>query len=217
MIFVGGKAIKSIAIGAVQIQEVSRGDVVVWRSFHEPEPHDFNTPGEFTITPPKWATKVQYVLIGAGGGGCGGDGAARRTGDGGGAGAVRTGVHQLKKGKNIFLTVGAGGRGGTGSPRGGVTGGDSSLSLPDDSMGSLRHIAAIGGVSIEGYSGTPGEARQAISVDGFDLPRGSNAPPNTAGATPGDGGGGGTGGIFGVYEAGQPGADGYAWLRFLRS
>ncbi|MBH5296957.1 glycine-rich domain-containing protein [Corynebacterium ulcerans] len=150
MIFVGGKAIKSIAVGAVQIQEVSRGGVVVWRSFHEPESHDFSAPGDFTITPPKWATKVQWVLIGAGGGGCGGDGASRRTGDGGGAGAVRTGVHQLKKGKNIFLTVGAGGRGGTGSPRGGVTGGDSSLSLPDGPMGSLRHIAAIGGVPLRG-------------------------------------------------------------------
>lgn len=217
MIFVGGKAIKSIAVGAVQIQEVSRGDVVVWRSFHEPEPHNFNTSGEFTITPPKWATKVQYVLIGAGGGGCGGDGASRRTGDGGEAGKVRTGVHQLKNWNTIKFTVGAGGRGGTGSPRGGSPGGASLLILPGASRLDKKAILAPGGASVEGYTGALGGARQAISVDGFDLPRGSNAPPNTAGATPGDGGGGGTGGIFGSYKEGQPGADGRVWLRFLRS
>ncbi|AEG84374.1 glycine-rich domain-containing protein [Corynebacterium ulcerans] len=217
MIFVGGKAIKSIAVGAVQIQEVSRGDVVVWRSFHEPEPHNFSTPGESTITPPKWATKVQYVLIGAGGGGCGGDGSVQRTGDGGGAGKVRTGFHQLKNWNTIKFTVGAGGRGGTGSPRGGSPGGASLLILPGASRLDNKTIFAPGGASVEGYTGALGGARQAISVDGFDLPRGSNAPPNTAGATPGDGGGGGTGGIFGSYREGQPGADGRVWLRFLRS
>lgn len=217
MIFVGGKAIKSIAVGAVQIQEVSRGDVVVWRSFHEPEPHDFNTPGEFTITPPKWATKVQYVLIGAGGGGCGGDGAARRTGDGGGAGEVRTGIRELKSWKRIRITVGAGGKGGTGSSRGGSPGGASFLALLGASLTDTKTVFARGGTSVERYSGALGGARQAISVDGFDLPRGSNAPPNTAGATPGDGGGGGTGGIFGSYKEGKPGADGRVWLRFLRN
>ncbi|MBH5302747.1 hypothetical protein [Corynebacterium ulcerans] len=217
MIQFGNSKIKEIFLGNEEITEIYAGPDLVWMNFHEPEPHYFKKPGEFTITPPKWATKVQYVLIGAGGGGCGGDGSVQRTGDGGGAGEVRTGAHQLTNWNNITFTVGAGGRGGTGSPRGGVSGGHSSLSLPSGSTGAMNYIVAPGGISVEGYSGALGGARQAISVDGFDLPRGSNAPSNTAGATPGDGGGGGTGGIFGSYREGQPGADGRVWLRFLRS
>ncbi|WP_445610483.1 glycine-rich domain-containing protein [Corynebacterium diphtheriae] len=48
------------------------------------------------------------------------------------------------------------------------------------------------------------------------MPQGHNAPPDSPGAYPGDGGGGGTGGYFNSYTSGQSGADGLAWIRFRR-
>ncbi|WP_368267086.1 glycine-rich domain-containing protein [Corynebacterium ulcerans] len=211
MIFVGGTAIKSIAVGAVQVREVYRGGVVVWRSFHEPEVHEFRRPGHYVISSPSWAKFMDFVVIAGGGGGACGDNSWGRSGNGGGAGEVKYATLPLSGKVQLAVTVGAGGVGGLSwDDRNGRAGGDSSIN------GGGINRTAVGGRGGSGFGGAAAGARQYVNVDGFYVPAGSPAGVDAPGMTPGDGGGGGTGGLLGKFNPGQSGADGLAWIRFRR-
>ncbi|MBH5300907.1 hypothetical protein EU799_07400 [Corynebacterium silvaticum] len=212
VIFVGGKAIKSITVGAVQVQEVYRGGVLVWRNSRQPEVHEFRQPGHYVIFSPSWAKFMDFVLIAGGGGGACGDNSWGRLGNGGGAGQVTSGTQPLLGRVQFKVTVGAGGGGGLSwDDRNGRAGGESSVN------GGGITGTAVGGGGGSGFGGAAAGVREQVKVDGFYAPAGSPAGVDTPGMTPGDGGGGGTGGILGKFNPGQSGADGLAWIRFRRS
>lgn len=212
MIFVEGAAIQGIAVGAVQVQEVYRGGVLVWRNSRHPEVHEFKQPGRYTVDSPSWAKFMDFVLIGGGGGGACGDNSWGRSGNGGQAGEVKHGTLTLSGKVQLAVTVGAGGTGGqVWAARDGSAGGESSVN------GGGITGTAVGGRGGSGFGGAAAGARQYVNVDGFYVPAGSPADVDAPGMTPGDGGGGGSGSILGNFSPGQPGANGLVWLRFRSS
>ena len=72
--------------------------------------HSFTTSGTFTVTS---AGDVDYLVLGGGGGGCGGLTAGGNALGGGGAGGFRNGTAHAVTVQAYTITVGAGGSGGT--------------------------------------------------------------------------------------------------------
>ncbi len=206
-----GADIKSLSFNDTSFSEAYLGPDLVWKAYYEPVAHRFTKANAYHLDVPHWANTVDYVLIGGGGGGSAGDGSWRGTGEGGLAGEVKTGTIRVPQGR-ITITVGAGGHGSTHTLSPASNGGNTSISI-----GSLDFNAAGGrGGSTNSSSFPEGGARKEVNVPGFNLPQGHNAPPDSPGVYPGDGGGGGTGGFFNSYNPGQRGADGLAWIRFRR-
>ncbi|MHC9693311.1 glycine-rich domain-containing protein, partial [Corynebacterium diphtheriae] len=207
-----GADIKSLSFNDTSFSEAYLGSDLVWKAHYNPVVHRFTKANTYHLTVPHWANTMDYVLIGGGGGGSAGDGSWRGTGDGGYAGSVKTGTSRVSQGK-ITVVVGAGGSGSSNTvyPQA-ESGGNTSISIGS------TYFSASGGRG--GYSNSgahPAGARQKVNVPGFNLPQGHNAPPDSPGVYPGDGGGGGTGGYFNSYSPGQRGADGLAWIRFRKS
>lgn len=208
-IFRDSRELREIYTGGRAIKEIYKGGRLVWASVHEPEVHTFKQPGQYTIHPPSWAQFIDLVLIGGGGGGACGDNSWGRSGNGGGAGGVRSDTLSLSSRSQISVSVGAGGVGGrVWNDRDGRAGGSSSI------RGGEVDRTAPGGMGGSGFGGAAAGARQYVNVDGFYLPAGSPAGVDAPGMSPGDGGGGGSGGILGSFSPGQTGANGLVWLRF---
>ena len=163
----------------------------------------------FTVSVPWWATSMDVVIIGAGEKGR--DGTKSFSGGSDGAGG-KSGAWVVKTvalpqspdavvyiGKGISTTLTA-----TSVYLPGV-GGQSDVLVHDGEGTRTPNSGSTGG------SVTPGFRREF----GSDHDGGDGGSRNYAGFSPGGGGGGGQGSnLLGNPREGQPGGDGYVWLRF---
>jgi hypothetical protein len=170
---------------------------------HDPYTQKYNSTGTYAFAIPFWCTRVDLVLLGAGGGG---SYAAFSNGVGGGAGGWKTAT--LQRGTDIAwattminVTVGQGGSGGTpGAPD--APGGDTTAGW--DTTTQTAPGGGAGG-STGGQSGD-GPSPTSESVGDATLAAGATQPnPAAAGNAPGGGGSGGD-----VISPGGAGADGAA-------
>lgn len=185
----------------------------------KPQLTTYGSAGNFTYTIPQWATHVDVIVVGGGGGGLEGNGGNGQTGNGGSAGSwhFRTferGVDLAWSMTSFSATVGAGGTaGGKGGPAPGA-GGQSYVSNASIT------VIGNGGVGGTGTNGNAGGSPGNIVVAGNVYTGGATAPSGasrTVGNTPGGGGGGGAGGFFSGQTAGMAGAPGavyfYAYMK----
>jgi hypothetical protein len=193
----------------VSVNLTGKGGLTASASFpsHDPVVQPYDSAGTYTFTIPYWCTKIDLILLGAGGGGT----YSANNGVGGGAGGWATAT--LKRGSSdipwatttINVTVGLGG---PGAPFGGsaaTAGGDTTASW-DAAPGATATAHGGGaGASTSGLSGDgPNPAVQ--SVGDAMLTAGAAQPiPGAAGNPPGGGGAGSD-----IVSGGGNGADGAA-------
>lgn len=197
---------------------IAAGDVPP--DYHADRSTAYTTPGAFAYDIPSWATHIDEIQLGAGGGGAGGDPFLFLAGAGGRAGvwSSRTlvrGVDFSDTTTQLTGTIGAGGYGGgvalnggngTATTRNAITGGDP-----------LRSAAGGDGSThydTEGFGDSYGDSPGDLTYNGVPYQGGGAAGPGVPGApgqAPGGGGGGGLGGTWGVAGAGGAGARGGAW------
>ncbi|AXQ63204.1 minor tail protein [Mycobacterium phage Collard] len=171
-----------------------------------------------SYTIPAWCRFIAVVLLGAGGGGSGGDSGLNYVGNGGGAGQWATvllerGVHIPWTAVTLDVTIGTGGSGAPTNTAG--SGGGSTVI----SIGGTVLLIALGGTGGARASltaqGASGRSPGSIVFEGVTYTGGGTAPSGsnrTVGQPPGGGGGGGAGGILGGGSSGLAGARGQAWL-----
>jgi hypothetical protein len=175
---------------------------------HDPAVQQYDSAGSYVYAIPYWCTKIDLILLGAGGGGTYG---GINNGVGGGAGQWATAT--LKRGSSdipwatttISVTVGLGGPGALLGGSDGTAGGDTTASW-DTAPGNTATAPGGGaGASTTGLSGDgPNPAVQ--SVGDAMLTAGAAQPiPGAAGNAPGGGGAGSD-----VVSNGGNGADGAA-------
>lgn len=165
----------------------------------------FTDPGYYTYEIPWWATRIDEVLVGAGGGGD--DGTLLTIGDGGGAGlwATRTLVRGVDIPWETTLITGTVGTGGAHNEGNGT-----STTAAATGTTTLSAAGGIGGAAPTQTGLSPGN-RTFNSV----LYKGGGTQ-TIGGSTPGKSpGGGGAGGSALNGQAGA-GADGAAWFRGYR-
>lgn len=161
----------------------------------------FTAAGPYAYTIPWWATRIDIVLNGAGGGGD--NGAPSTAGDGGGAGAIAT--RTLIRGTDISWDAttisGAVGAGGARDEGNGT-----STTAAATGMDTLTAAGGTGGAATGPTGASPGDT----TYNGVLYKGGATQPTRgAAGKAPGGGGGGGN---TGSGLAG-PGADGAAFFR----
>jgi hypothetical protein len=182
------------------------GSLTAQASFpgHDPTSKPYPGAGTYAFSIPFWCTRIDLVLLGAGGGG---SYAPFSNGVGGGAGGWKTVT--LARGTDIAwatttinVTVGQGGSGGTPNAADATPGGDTTASW-DATMQTAT--GGGGGASTSGQSGD-GPSPTSESVGGATLTAGTTqSTPAAAGGGPGVGGAGGD-----VISPGGAGADGAA-------
>ena len=173
------------------------------------EREDIGTSLVFGVEVPWWATSLDVVLIGAGEKGR--DGTKSITGGSDGAGG-RSGAWVVKTvalNQSTFAIVYVG--------KGNSTAPDpTEVYLPGG--GGLADVRVHDGegarTSNNGSTGGSVTPRNRTEFDDYHA-GGSGSPRDAPGGHPGGGGGGGQGsGLLGNPSVGQPGGDGYVWLRF---
>ena len=177
--------------------------------------HIFNLPGTFVAT---GSADITYLIVGGGGGGAG------QWGGGGGAGAVKTASTPIGAGSYAVVAGEGGGSGDNPSAKRGISGSNSTLTLPGGT------IIAGGGGGGGGGAGSapnapvrPGTAGANGSSGGgagggmgaSSGPGGAGSSPGTAGGSSnnsspayGSGGGGGAGGAGTNGSSSSPGTGG---------
>ncbi len=175
---------------------------------HDATPKTYDTAGTYAFAIPFWCTRIDLVLLGAGGGG---SYAPLGNGVGGGAGQLAR-PRALKRGSDIpwaattiNVTVGQGGSGGT--PNADATPGGDTTASWDTATGTSQAVAVGGGAgaSTTGQSGD-GPSPTSTTVGDATLTAGTTqSTPAAAGNAPGGGGAGGD-----VISPGGAGADGAA-------
>lgn len=176
--------------------------------------------GAGTWARPWWARYLDYVLLGAGGGGAGGN-QVLADGKSGTPGTWIFGTIDLGAtwlAGNIVLALGSGGTAGTRNNNGpGGTGGATTLTSP---FGNRSAAGGPGGSGTNPVGGTtyrglgPGD----LTAHGLLFTGGPTVEKNTDGGTPGGGGGGGAGTGFPLNaQPGRIGGPGYAWIRFRQN
>ncbi len=178
---------------------------------HDATTKPYNTAGTYAFAIPFWCTRIDVVLLGAGGGG---SYTAFGNGVGGGAGQWAPTV-PLKRGSDIpwaattiNLTVGQGGSGGTLNAPDATAGGDTTATW-DTATGTTQAVAVGGGAGAS-TTGQSGDGPNPISTTVGDatLTAGTTqSTPAAAGGGPGVGGAGGD-----VFSPGGAGADGAALI-----
>jgi PKD repeat protein len=148
----------------------------------------WNTTGTTTWTPPYNVTSVEYLVVGGGGGGSGGDLGA---GGGGGAGGFRNATgFNVSTGSPFNITIGAGGAhnvNGSNSVFGSITsvGGGAGGANNQDGHAGGSGGGGSGGTSAGTYAG--GDADYLTPKQGYD----GGSATGSASLYPGGGGGGG--------------------------
>jgi hypothetical protein len=188
-------------------------------TYYAPRTTEFATPGTSTYLIPDWATYIDGVYLGAGGGGCGGNPFVGAYGEGGYAGlwvgeTLVRGVDFPIDATSLSITVGAEGAAGPGNTPGG-------------NGGSTIRAAISSGKAVATATGGVGGSAQAVDPKGDNpgnftfngvtyiggIGGGANLGNNGGpGGSPGAGGGGGSGGSYGISWAGGKGARGGAWF-----
>jgi len=198
---------------------IAAGDIPI--PYFAPRKTAYSGAGTYTYTIPASATHLDVVLLGAGGGGHGGNPIVPTApGEGGDAGSwsaetLVRGVDFPVDATSLTIVVGGGGSAGPWNSPGGTG-------------GSTRRQAISGGKAQTTAAGGAGGSSQNPALSGGDSPGnytyngvtyigggGAASPPFSNGAkgsAPGGGGGGGAGGTWGVAWTGGAGADGAAWI-----
>lgn len=175
------------------------------------------TAGAYNYPIPPWALYLDVIMLGAGGGGAGGNSFGA---DGRGGGAGTWGAFRLVRGadipwteSNFTGTVGTGGGGGSRGNGSGSGGGATTITSP--SFGTFTAPGGSGGSGTNPVGGTAfnGASPGNYSFQGKTYPGGGQVGKNTDGSPPGGGGGAGSGGAFGSDKAGRPGAVGRVIFR----
>ena len=197
--FLGRRIIEQVWVGDTLIYpEVER--VVAGRTATGPEGE-----GPGTTIVPWWTRTIHVAVLGCGGGGHGGDGAASRWGHPGDPGqwATHTWTRNPAEGDVLSIAIGAPGAGGAKEKPGGA-GGACSVTYRGQT------ITGAGGSGGQNYSvnetsrTSPGTVTIGGSIFGTNY---SGAPER------GYGGRGGKGGVFGSANPGQPGNHGIVvWI-----
>lgn len=211
----GWSPLADLRVGGEQINQVvvPQGDsqIELWR--RNPE---FWGPftSDIEVFAPTWAMYADIVLLGAGGGGAGGEPFAY--GNGGMAGKWSSTVWAMAPGRGLQIDVGGGGAGGpVGNGYPGGNGGQTKVTAADRDWS----VTAAGGAGAgTAAAGNPrlGEAAGSYQVTTtsatWNLSGGGSAERNVDGKSPGGGGGGGTSGPN--RTAGRKGGNGAVWIRF---
>lgn len=182
---------------------------------HAPQATTYNSAGTYNYTIPQWATHVDVIVIGGGGGGVQGNGGNGAAGNGGSAGSWN--FRTLERGSDIpwattvlsAVTGDGGVAGAKNNTPGPGTGGQSYVS-----DGNIT-ILGSGGAPGSGTNGTVGGSPGDVVVGDIVYTGGATAPSGgsrTNGNAPGGGGGGGAGGIFNGQTGGMAGAPGAVYL-----
>ena len=196
-------------------------------AYFAPRQQEFSAPGTHTYTIEPWVNYIDVVMLGGGGGGCGGHPFNFAAGQGGFAGAWATetlvrGVDFPVNATQITITVGARGIGGPGNTpgssgtattRSAITGGKDVLNAAGGAAGTIQV-----GNPAEVFGQSPG----TITYQGQNYVGGAgggaaSAASGGVGAAPGAGGGGGSGGTWGAAWNGGDGARGGAWVTARQS
>jgi hypothetical protein len=163
----------------------------------------FTTPGPWSYDIPYWATRVDVVLLGAGGAGANGS----MSGNGIGALAGQFNVVTLVRGDNVPWTT----RTITGTVgRGATTASGAGTASTAVAAGLLEARTAAGGAGAANGGSGRGIGPGTRTVNGKDYVGGTNtsATPGSNGIAPGGGGAGGS-----IYVKFGVGANGSVWLR----
>lgn len=179
--------------------------------------------GTYTYDIPTWANYIDVVLVGAGGGGRGGDPGFGRSGDGGFAGSWQgetlvRGTDFPTGATTLSFVVGDGGPGGYYS-----AGGDGNPTIRAGIPSGKSSLVAAGGAGGTTYNGTRGRSPGNFTFNGITYTGGGTAYTaggggnGYGGSAPGGGGGGGSGGTYGIAWAGGGGARGSAWATARQS
>lgn len=194
--------------------------------FFTPRSTAVSTAGTTVVTIPEWAQFLDVTMIGAGGGGHGGN-AATVHGEGGDAGTwvsetLERGVDFPVGATSISVTVGAGGAGGDGSPS--LPGGNGGATVREAIASGKAAVTAAGGEggTLLGNSISEGDAAGNHTYNGTTYIGGGTAASNSmnqgqTGKSPGGGGGGGAGGFIGGGWSGGAGGRGGAWVTARQS
>lgn len=179
---------------------------------------EYLNPGSYTFQIPEWATYVNIITKGGGGGGDVGDGGYNRPGKGGAGGGIDTNRFWFAGSgarDPITLTVGAGGRGGNGSRKSGNNGDASSWRYSNTIKAEAAGGAGGASSNQNGTSGFGYNSLSAIQAAHLLREEGSKYFPSSEGmgnggnGRYGGGGAGGNGGILGSYSNGGSGGDGF--------
>lgn len=194
--------------------------------FFTPRTTTYSEPGSFTYSIPSWANELDVTLVGAGGGGCGGNAAISLHGEGGDAGSWASetlvrGVDFPVGATSLTITVGAGGSGGSVEDAGGAGGASSRAAIASGKA----VFTAAGGEGGDGFglgAYVEGDSPGNHTYGGTTFTGGGKAASNSAsagqsGRSPGGGGGGGAGGYFGIAWPGGAGGRGGAWVTARQS
>ena len=162
----------------------------------------------FTVPVPWWAVSMDVVVLGAGERGRDGTRSiiGGKDGDGGKSGAWVAKTVALTQSTEALVNVG---KGTSTSPHAtevilpGV-GGQADVRVHDGEGTRTPNSGSTGG--------TP-SPQDRYEYDNYHYGA-AGGPRNTGGSHPGGGGGGGQGSFIGNPVAGQPGGDGYMWIRF---
>jgi hypothetical protein len=173
----------------------------------DPTPKTYDTAGTYAFPIPFWCTRIDLVLLGAGGGGTY---APLSNGVGGGGGQFTTA--SLKRGSDIpwaattiNVTVGQGGSGGIPNAPDATPGGDTTASWDSGSGTAEPAVGGGAGASTNGQTGDTA-SQPSGSIGDATLTAGpAQSTPAAAGNAPGGGGAGGD-----VISPGGAGADGAA-------
>lgn len=168
-----------------------------------------------TYTIPVWCRYIDVVLLGAGGGGAGGNSWGA---DGKGGSAGQWVAITLERGVDIpwttvsfAVTIGTGGTAGSRGNGSGGAGTNTIAAIPGASQAATGGSGGSGTNAVgstDYYGASPG----SMAWQGRNYSGGAQVGKSTNGNPPGGGGGGGAGGVFGRDRAGGTGARGQAWI-----
>ncbi|AEL17840.1 minor tail protein [Mycobacterium phage Trixie] len=224
-IYLGSTALTTFRVGTETPDRIFLGNELVWPPFTATT-MQFTSAGTFTI--PANCRFIDVILLGAGGGGAGGN-AVNGDGQGGKAGTWQTAT--IKRGVDIGWSVtqitvgiGVGGAGGSGGASSGSGSGGGQTYVVATGFSLLANGGAGGvGSNPAGGNTTFGQGVTPIVFNGLQYVGGGqsgadNNPDNATNGAPGNppgGGGEGGGGVpfIGTPGRGGVGGNGSAWLR----
>lgn len=211
--YIGAGTVNNFQYGDQKINNLYVADsagrpVEVWRRHM-----DFELITESVrLTAPTWAAWVDIVVLGGGGGGSGGN-TVNRAGQGGYAGGFAHSTFDMIPGRDLTISIGAGGAGGRAArfPSAGLAG---SVTTVSTSFNNWR-VTGNAGAGISGLGGRQGDSPGEWVAYIRSFFGGAAQPePSAAGNNYGGGGGPGRGGNTSTAGAGGNGAPGCAWIRW---
>lgn len=210
---INASSIVEVRLGDQKVGALMAGTNEIYVCF---EKVSLETPGNFTVTLPDWASAYGVIMSGGGGGGQAGSGADNSNGYGGQGGDVTAlwGRMNTSSSKVLSVTIGAGGAGGASPREYGGSGGTTTLITH-----SSNEYSVAGGTGNPTSGVIQGGTKATVLTDPFhkycNMPLDTtyrNGPVGTGNGGSGKRGGGGAGGyggLFANYSKGGKGGDGF--------